>query len=220
MIADMACAAILAVAAPEDRARRIAGQVCEHWRREPCAIDPHPLAVAAFVAQIAHETDRFRTLEEYASGAAYEGRGDLGNTEPGDGERFKGRGLIQTTGRENYTRIGFEDDPERLARFPWAWDSAIAYWQRHDLSRLARAGGIDAITRRVNGGVNGIQDRRALFLGAQTAMEQWQLARLGLDPGPVDGLRGPATKAATRRAWDECFLAPGAILSLDLPEAP
>jgi len=61
-----------------------------------------PLRMAHFVAQSGHESDGFCTTEEYASGAAYEGRRDLGNTEPGDGQRFKGRGLIQLTGRANY----------------------------------------------------------------------------------------------------------------------
>lgn len=215
---EIYCAAVLAVAAPEESAQEIAGQVCAHWQDDPCAIDPHPLVAAAFIAQTAHETDRYRTLTEYADGSAYEERADLGNTRPGDGPRYRGRGLIQTTGRYNYSRIGFETEPGRLAQWPWAWESAVAYWQRHDLSRLARRGRIDAITRAVNGGVNGLQKRRTLFLRAQTAIEQAVYARLDLDPGPVDGLRGDRTRAAQRRAWDECHLSPGAILALDLPE--
>ena len=60
-----------------------------------------PMRAAHFVAQLAHESDRFRAMEEYATGAAYEGRKDLGNVKAGDGKRYKGRGVIQLTGRAN-----------------------------------------------------------------------------------------------------------------------
>src|SRR5512134_1807593 len=65
-----------------------------------------PLRIAHFLAQLGHESGDLRYSEELASGIAYEGRLDLGNTQPGDGMRFKGRGLIQLTGRANYTRYG------------------------------------------------------------------------------------------------------------------
>lgn len=120
-----------------------------------------------FLAQVAHESDGFRTATEYASGAAYEGRRDLGNTEPGDGKRFKGRGLIQLTGRSNYRRYSLAmyadirclDRPQMVAELP---DSALAagwFWHVNGLNALADRDDVVAVTRRVNGGLNGLADR-------------------------------------------------------------
>ena len=125
-----------------------------------------PLRIAHFIAQLAHESGSFRYTEELADGTAYEGRRDLGNTEPGDGPRFKGRGLIQLTGRANYaayskdTGIDYLTRPQRIAtdRFA-AVDVACWFWHRHRLNALADRDDIAAVTRRINGGYNGLDDR-------------------------------------------------------------
>jgi len=128
-----------------------------------------PLRQAHFLAQIAHESASFRYTEEIASGAAYEGRKDLGNTESGDGTRFKGRGLIQLTGRTNYKSYGksigadllsgkahltIASDPAR------AVDVACWFWEAKNLNKLADADDVRAVTRRINGGYNGLEDRK------------------------------------------------------------
>jgi putative chitinase len=78
-----------------------------------------PLRQAHFLAQVGHETGELRYIEEIASGAAYEGRRDLGNTEPGDGVRFKGRGLIQLTGRANYAKYGLAIGKDLVTNDHW-----------------------------------------------------------------------------------------------------
>lgn len=129
-----------------------------------------PLRTAHFLAQVGHESLSFKHTEEIASGEAYEGRADLGNTEPGDGPRFKGRGLIQLTGRGNYDaysqylgidllRPGQETLP---ARHPfYAVDVSLWFWGNRNLNRLADDDELRAITRRINGGYNGLEDRAA-----------------------------------------------------------
>ena len=129
-----------------------------------------PARAALFIAQCAHESDGFRTSTEYASGAAYEGRRDLGNTRPGDGPRFRGRGRIMITGRVNYTRVSralgqnFVAAPERLASPPWSELASAWWWSSHGLNDLCdRYRGderVRACTRRINGGYNGLEERR------------------------------------------------------------
>lgn len=120
---------------------------------------------AAFLAQIAHESGSLRYVEEIASGESYEGRISLGNTQPGDGKRFKGRGLIQITGRTNYGLVGkalgydFISKPEALELPGPACFSAAWFWQDRGLNRLADIEAFEKITRRINGGVNGMADR-------------------------------------------------------------
>jgi len=135
-----------------------------------------PMRAAMFLAQVAHESGEFRYVQELASGSAYEGRKDLGNTEPGDGVRFKGRGLIQITGRANYEACGraigadFIADPALMEQPTWAVGSAAWFWQQHGMNELADAENFDAITRRINGGSNGQQDRLAYLMRAKKAM--------------------------------------------------
>lgn len=118
-----------------------------------------------FLAQLAVESDGFRTAKEYASGKAYEGRKDLGNTSPGDGERYKGRGFIQLTGKYNYTNYGKQlkldlvNHPELLEDPNNALKISVAYWNDHNLNKYADTNDIRTITKRINGGLNNFDDR-------------------------------------------------------------
>lgn len=133
-----------------------------------------PLRAAHFLAQVGHESGGLRYMEEIASGAAYEGRADLGNTRPGDGRRFKGRGPIQLTGRANYRAFtrwarssghsthDFEANPHLLSRPEWGFLAASYYWTvaRPRLNAQADRDDLEAVTRSINGGLNGLDDRR------------------------------------------------------------
>lgn len=124
------------------------------------------LRLIHFLSQLAHESGNFRYMEEIASGAAYEGRKDLGNTQAGDGKRFKGRGPIQLTGRANYRRYGqqlgidFENNPEVVAIPSIGLMVACKFWSDNGLNALADQDDLRAITRRINGGYNGLEDRK------------------------------------------------------------
>jgi putative chitinase len=130
-----------------------------------------PLRLCHFLAQLAHESAHFTVTREFASGAAYEGRKDLGNTQPGDGKRYRGRGLIQTTGRANYreatadirkmfpTAPDFEAEPLELEEFPWALLAGISYWRRRNINEPADRDDVKAVTKKINGGTNGLADR-------------------------------------------------------------
>ncbi|ATB36283.1 hypothetical protein CYFUS_001697 [Cystobacter fuscus] len=135
-----------------------------------------PARAAAFLAQLAHESGELRYFEELASGAAYEGRADLGNTQPGDGVRYKGRGPIQLTGRANYRAAGtalgldLEGSPARVATPAVGFRTAAWYWRSRGLNELADAGRFDDITRRVNGGLNGKAERDAYHAKARAVL--------------------------------------------------
>jgi putative chitinase len=135
------------------------------------------LRMAHFIAQIGHETASFRYSEEIADGSAYEGRIDLGNTQSGDGRRFKGRGLIQLTGRANYdaysraTGIDYVSHPELVASDPFvAVDVACWYWDRRKINVLADADDVKAVTKAINGGYNGLDDRMEYLARAKAVL--------------------------------------------------
>jgi len=147
-----------------------------------------PQRVAAFLAQIGHESGRLRYVRELwgptPAQSRYEGRADLGNTQPGDGFKYRGRGLIQTTGRLNHRRVrdalrkllgaevpDFEADPAKLELPRWAALSAGMYWSQRGINALADKGDFIAVTKAVNGGTNGLADREALFASATAALE-------------------------------------------------
>lgn len=135
-----------------------------------------PQRQAAFLAQIAHESSELKFFEELASGKEYEGRRDLGNTHPGDGERYKGRGPIQLTGRANYREAGaalgleLENNPRKAAEPPVGFRTAGWFWNKKDLNRYADAGNFREITRRINGGYNGMPSREKYYAAAKRAL--------------------------------------------------
>lgn len=137
--------------------------------------------LAAFLAQIGHESGRLKyTAELWGPTKAqkrYEGRTDLGNTHPGDGSRFRGHGLIQITGRGNHRRVtqrlrarfpdrevpDFEATPLALTLPEWAAISAADFWDGIGGNATADAGKFITLTKRINGGINGLADRQALY---------------------------------------------------------
>ena len=124
-----------------------------------------PTERAMFLAQMAHESGNFRYDEEIHDGSNYEGRSDLGNTKEGDGKRYKGRGYIQLTGRANYTHYGnklgvdLAGNPELAKKPSIAADVAVAYWNERVDRAAAASGDVRTVTKNINGGYNGLQDR-------------------------------------------------------------
>ncbi len=156
-----------------------------------------PTRGAAFLAQVAHESGQLRLLREIWGPTPTQRRYErdlsaqwppadktsrnqkpfeLGNTEPGDGKRFMGRGLIQVTGRKNYLLCGFGlhldllTQPELLEQPVHAAASAGWYWHTRNLNRFADAGDFLGLTRAINGGINGIAERRAFWVKAKTVL--------------------------------------------------
>lgn len=135
-----------------------------------------PLRMAHYLAQIAHESAELRYTKELASGSQYEGRKDLGNTQKGDGVRFKGRGLIQITGRANYKAYadycGYDvvAKPELLERPLGAVKSSMWFWQKHGLNGYADIDDLRKVTKRINGGYNGYASREKYLKRAKQVL--------------------------------------------------
>lgn len=145
-----------------------------------------PRRQAPFLANVGHESGRLQyTTELWGPTAAqkgYEVRKDLGNTVAGDGPRFRGHGLIQTTGRANHAAArdrlrarfdgvpDFVEQPERLAEPQWAALSACDYIDMRGLNAVADTGNFKEYVRRINGGFNGMADREALYDAARAAL--------------------------------------------------
>ena len=127
------------------------------------------LRESAFIATIIHESGSLRYTEEIASGKAYEWRKDPGNVQAGDGERYKGRGLLQLTGRTNYTLasnalgVDFVNHPELLEEPEFATMVSCWWWKMKGLNEVADTGDFRKVTRIVNGGFTGMADRQKFY---------------------------------------------------------
>jgi putative chitinase len=178
-----------------------------------------PARLAAFLAEIGHESGSLRYLREIwgptAAQQGYEGRRDLGNTEPGDGRRYLGRGFIQNTGRANYRRLtqrlrerfagapDFEANPEALEDIEWAAIAAADYWDMRGLNAMADAGQFDRISKAINLGnpdsrrePNGAADRRRRLAQAQQALLVFGAPKPQPIFGRVDGYEPPVIDLA------------------------
>ena len=164
--------------APVDRLRQFTPGVNETF--EKFKINT-PLRIAHFLAQIMHESGSFQYVREIWDGtgyqAGYEGRDDLGNNQPGDGKRFMGRGLIQLTGRANYTEfakaMGVDciSNPELLEQSPYAVMTAGWYWDSRKLNGPADRDDLEAVTRGVNGATLGIEKRAEFLQAAKSVLK-------------------------------------------------
>lgn len=132
---------------------------------------------AAFLAQCAHESGEFRYMREIASGEQYEGRKDLGNTQPGDGKKYPGRGPIQITGRANYAACGkalgldLINHPELLELPEHGCRGSAWFWSSNNLNRFADTDSFGALTKAINGGFSHLDQRIRYWLRARAALE-------------------------------------------------
>ena len=129
-----------------------------------------PLRMCHFLAQVLHESGKFRYTSEIwgptRAQTGYEGRTDLGNDQPGDGFKYRGRGWIQLTGKANYRvasdELGedFVATPDLIKQYPWVAVISGWYWKKHSLNNYADNDDIKTITKRINGGLNGFDERK------------------------------------------------------------
>ena len=164
------------------------------------------LRASAFLAQLAHESAELRYFQEIASGKAYEGRKDLGNTKPGDGVKYKGHGPIQITGRANHAACGkalgldLINNPTLITQPPNAFRSAGWFWDSRGLNALADQRLFKAITKKINGGFNGLADRQKYYDRALRIIpEDLNLGAANLNV-PADAEHGDVTPAAIAAA--------------------
>jgi len=185
------------------------------------AINTLPRA-AAFIAQLAHESGQLQFMEEIwgptAAQKRYEPPSDLatklGNTQRGDGFLFRGRGPIQLTGRANYTRYGellgldLVGDPDRVATPEVGCRVAGLFWQRNGLNELADAGDFTKITKRINGGLNGLAEREALHrMALEVLASAFPAGRAGAARRAAATLETPAPRASLSRGTEQVIKA-------------
>ena len=175
------------------------------------------LREAAFLAQLAHESGELRYMEEIASGAAYEGRKDLGNTQPGDGKLYKGRGPIQLTGRANYKKYGdllgldLINNPTIAATKEVGFRIAGQFWSLNGLNQLADQQDFKQITKRINGGYNGLDDRTMYYNRAKKVLNKDDAVDAST-PAATPAVVGAAAVAVSTPAGSQAPPYPGTAL--------
>ena len=202
---------VMGSAVPMDRYRALAPAVADCLKQCGCTTATR---IAMWCAQIGHESGGLRWMEEIADGSAYEGRADLGNTQPGDGRRYKGRGPLQVTGRHNYARLSqwahgkglvptptfFIDQPEQLASDRYGFTGVTWYWTvARNMNTYADSRDIVGATRAVNGGLNGLDDRTDRYNRA-TQLGDRLLALLDAAPTTGDDMA-----QVPQEQWDRVY---------------
>lgn len=138
--------------------------------------DKHLDAMQMLMANMMHETCNFLYMQELASGAAYNGRADLGNTSPGDGQKYKGAGVLMLTGKFNYTRLSDAiKDPKVMdgcdyVASTYPFTSALTWIEENNLLSVCLNQGFDDCCKQINGGWNGYEDRKAKYAICQREM--------------------------------------------------